>query len=118
MHRSGVVEIRTFGREKHYWIKAGALGSPSEPRQRREDAVLDHVAGGVLRLGARLAEIAGAGRLHAADALMVSTELRQLLSEIVPPLRSGIPMNMLSRRQYVGEEFIETFLADMRAILR
>lgn len=118
MHRSGVVEIRTFGREKHYWIKpepwavllnrAAEEKMPSWITWPAVFAVLE-------RVWLRLQEPS----VHAADALMVSTELRQLLSEIRPAVeKAGFPMNMLSRRQYVGEEFVETFLSDMHTILR
>lgn len=117
MHRSGVVEIRTLGREKHYWVQSDAwatlLNRASEGKM-PQWITWPAVFSALERIWLKLQEPG----LYVDDGLLVSTELRQLLLEIRPAVeKAGFPVNMLSRRQYVGEEFIDVFLADISSIL-
>lgn len=118
MHCSGVVELRTSGREKHYWVQSSAWIALLN---RRDESNMPYwvawpaVFSVLERIWLKLQD----PTLYATDQLMVAVELRQLLSEIRPAVeKAELPVNFLSRRQYIGEEYVDTFLADISLILR
>lgn len=119
MHRSGVVEVRTSGREKRYWVQSSAWAALLN---RRDESQLPYwVAWPALfrvleRIWLKLQEPA----FLAAEPLMAAAELRRLLPEIRPAIeRAELPVNMiLSRRQYAGEEYVDVFLEELGMIVR
>ncbi len=117
MHRSGVVEVRSIGREKHYWLKPepwARLLSRDDAERMPEWISWPSVFIALERIWLTLLDPTLAGL----DANVLSVELRALLAEIRPAIeRAGLPANSLSRRHYVGDEFVRAFLDDVQLLL-
>ena len=117
MHRSGVVEVRTFGREKHYWL----VPEPWARLLHRDDEgkmpfwiSWPAVFIALERIWLKLLD----PTLDDLDPRVLAVELRKLLADIRPAVeRAGFPANTLSRLQYTGDEFVSAFLNDIHSIL-
>jgi len=115
MSRSGVVELRLSGREKHYWLLqnhwAALLNRPEKfPQWVIWPAVFSALEGIWLKLNDP--------RLDALDPLLQSSELRQLMVEVRPALeRARFDKTLSDHRNYLGEKYLPVFLSDVKNLL-
>ena len=78
---------------------------------------MGHVVTSVQCAGANLVKL-NDPRLTALDPLLQSSELRQLMMEVRPSLEhSGFDKALSDDRQYLGEQYLPIFLADVNKIL-
>lgn len=111
MSASGIVQLRTIGREKHYWLK-----------QENWSVLLNHLGptpkwitwpplfSAFERVWLKLND----PKLMELDSLLQSSELRQLMVEIRPAIeRAGFAKELSNDRQFLGESYAPVFLADM-----
>ncbi len=117
MHRSAVVEVRTSGREKHYWLKPdpwARLLHRDDENKMPEWVSWPAVFIALERIWLKLLD----PTRDELDPRVLAVELRKLLADIRPAVeRAGYPVNTLSRLQYTGEEFVTEFLRDVETIL-
>jgi hypothetical protein len=115
MSRSGVVGLRTQGREKHHWLRpehwAALLNRPQ---------VFPHwvtwppLFSALERIWLKVNE----PHLGTLDPLLQSSELRQLMLEIRPALeRVRFDKKLSDDREYLGEKYLPVFLAGVIKLL-
>ncbi|HEX4121763.1 MAG TPA: hypothetical protein VH619_14165 [Verrucomicrobiae bacterium] len=115
MSQSGVVGLRSQGRQKHYWLKpepwAALLNRPQ---------VFPHwvtwppLFSALERIWLKIND----PRLEALDPLLQSSELRQLMAEVRPGIeRAGFDRRLSDNREYLGEKYLPVFLADVIKLL-
>lgn len=115
MSRSGVVGLRTQGREKHYWLKpenwAALLNRPPLfPRW----VTWPPLFSALERIWLKVNDPG----LEALDPLLQSSELRQLMAEVRPGIeRARFDKNLSDNREYLGERYLPVFLADVIKLL-
>jgi hypothetical protein len=115
MSWSGVVGLRSRGREKHYWLKpehwAALLNRPQ---------VFPHwvtwppLFSALERIWLKVND----PRLETLDPLLQSSELRQLMSEVRPSIeKARFDKKLSDDREYLGEKYLPMFLADVIKLL-
>jgi len=115
MSRSGVVDIRPSGREKHYWLRTNEW----QTLLQRPDALPQWVCwppyfSAMERIWQRIHD----PKLDGLDALALSSVLRQLMVEVRPSIeRAGFDKTLSDDRQYLGERYLSVFLADVIKLL-
>ncbi len=115
MSRSGIVHLRSSGREKHYWIKADHWavllnGDEQFPKW----VTWPPLFSALERIWLRLND----PKLLALDPLLQSSEVRQLMTEVRPSIeRAGFDKALSDDRQYLGETYLPVFLADVTRLL-
>lgn len=111
MSRSGVVDIRSSGREKHYWLRTNEWRTLLQ----RPDALPQWVCwppyfSALERIWQRIHD----PKLDGLDPLGLSSALRQLMVEVRPWIeRSGLDRTLSDDRQYLGEAYLQVFLSDI-----
>ncbi len=115
MTHSGVIHLRTAGREKHYWIHPyawAALLNRKEPFPKW--VTWPPLFSALERIWLRLND----PKLLTADPLLQSSEVRHLMIEVRPLIeRAGFEKALSDDRQYIGEAYLPVFLSDMRKLL-
>jgi len=115
MNQSGIVQLRSSGREKHYWLLqkhwAALLNRPEQfPLWINWPPLFSALE----RIWLKLKD----PRLEALDPLLQSSELRQLMVEVRPAFeRARFDKNLSDDRQYLGEKYLPVFLADVTRLL-
>ncbi len=115
MLQSGVVQLRSSGREKHYWLLqrhwAELLNRPEKfPLWVTWPALFSALEKIWLKLNDP--------RLEGLDPLLQSSELRQLMVEVRPAFeRARFDKNLSDDRQYLGETYLPVFLDDVTKLL-
>lgn len=115
MLQSGVVGLRSHGREKHYWLKpehwAALLNRPPVfPRW----VTWPPLFSALERIWLKVND----PRLETLDPLLQSSELRQLMAEVRPAIeRARFDKNLSDAREYLGEKYLPVFLADVIKLL-
>lgn len=115
MSQSGVVGLRSQGREKHYWLKpepwAALLNRPEAfPRWVSWPPLFSALE----RIWLKINE----PRLETLDPLLQSSELRQLMAEVRPAIeRARFDKQLSDNREYLGEKYLPVFLADVMKLL-
>ncbi len=112
---SGIIQLRSFGREKHYWLKSepwAALLNRGE--QFPKWITWPPLFSALERIWTKLSDPA----LTTLDPLLQSSETRQLMIEIRPQIeRAGFDKALSDDRHYLGEQYLPVFLADITEIL-
>ena len=115
MSRSGIVQLRSSGREKHYWLKTehwAALLNRDEPFPKW--ITWPPLFSALERIWLKLND----PKLVTLDPLLQSSEVRQLMIEVRPSIeRAGFDRALSDDRQYLGEEYLPVFLSDIARIL-
>lgn len=115
MANSGIINIRPVGREKHYWIKRDEWLN-----------LLTHGENTIFwvnwpRLFSALENIwlkLDRKELHTLDPLTQSSELRILMQSVRKQIESaGFGENLSNEALYLGTEYTEIFLSDIRNLL-
>jgi hypothetical protein len=115
MSRSGVVQIRPVGREKHYWLKPEVWA----PLLNRGEVFPKWITWPPLfsaleRVWTKLNE----PKLWNLDPLLQSSELRRLMSEIRPAMeRARFDKALSDDREYLGEKYLPVFMSDVINLL-
>ncbi len=128
MSRSGIVQLRSAGREKNYWLKpehwAVLLNRDEELRN---DDVVSLNSGlfarwitwpplfrALERIWSKLTD----AKLMTLDPLLQSSEVRQLIIEVRPSIeRAGFDKALSDDRQYLSEKYLPVFLSDITRLL-
>jgi hypothetical protein len=114
MAHSGVIHLRTAGREKHYWLKPdtwAALLNRKEPFPKW--VTWPPLFSALERIWLKLND----PKLLKADPLLQSSEVRHLMIEVRPLIeRAGFDKALSDDRQYVGEAYLPVFLTDIRRL--
>ena len=115
MSRSGVVGLRSQGREKHYWLKpeqwAALLNRPPVLPQWVNWPPLFSA---LERIWLKIND----PRLERLNPLLQSSELRQLMAEVRPGIeRAKFDKKLSDNREYLGEKYLPVFLADVIRLL-
>ncbi len=115
MNRSGVVQLRSAGREKHYWLKTerwAALLNREEQLPRW--ITWPPLFSALERIWLKLSD----PKVVALDSLLQSSEVRQLMVEVRPQIeRAGFDKALSDDSQYLGEEYLPVFLSDITRLL-
>lgn len=116
MSRSGIVQLRASGRQKHYWLLQShwaALLNRPEPFP--QWITWPPLFSALERVWLKLND----PRLETLDPLLQSSELRQLMVEVRPAIeRSRFDKKLSDDRHYLGEKYLPVFMADMKNLLR
>lgn len=116
MSQSGVVQLRAFGRQKHYWLLQNhwaALLNRPEPFPHW--ITWPPLFSALERIWLKLND----PRLETLDPLLQSSELRQLMVEVRPAIeRSHFDKKLSDDRQYLGEKYLPVFMADVKNLLK
>lgn len=116
MLQSGVVQLRSRGREKHYWL----LQKPwADLLNRPEPFPLwitwPPLFSALEKIWLKLND----PRLETLDPLLQSSELRQLMMEVRPAFeRARFDRALSDDRNYVGEKYLPVFLEDVSKLLQ
>jgi hypothetical protein len=115
MSTSGLVQLRTLGREKHYWLK-----------QENWSVLLNHsgpppkwitwppLFSALERVWLKLND----PKLLDLGPLLQSSELRQLIVEVRPAIeRAGFAKEISDDRQFLGESYLPVFVADITKLI-
>jgi hypothetical protein len=112
---SGIVQLRTQGREKHYWLKAEhwwTLLNRSE--QPPKWITWPPLFSALEHIWLKLLD----PKLMTLDLLLQSSEIRQLMVEIRPLIeRAGFGKALSDDRHYPGEKYLPVFIADVTKLL-
>jgi hypothetical protein len=115
MSQSGVVGLRSHGREKHYWLKpehwAALLNRPPVIPQW---VTWPPLFSALERIWLKVND----PQLETLDVLLQSSELRQLMVEVRPAIeRARYDKKLSDDREYPGEKYLPVFLADVIKLL-
>jgi hypothetical protein len=116
MSRSGVIRVRTTGREKHYWLQPACWW---RMLNRTEPSPLKWVTWPPLmsaleRIWLRLQD----DQLHTLDPLLQASEMRQLMLEVRPAIeRAGFSRAISDDRQHLREAYLPVFVQDVRKLV-
>ncbi len=115
MSRSGIVQLRSLGREKHYWLKTehwAALLNRDE--QFPKWIIWPPLFSALERIWLKVND----PKLMTLNPLLQSSEVRQLMIEVRPLIeRAGFDKALSDDRQYLGEEYLPVFLSDITKLL-
>jgi len=115
LSQSGVVQLRSSGREKHYWLEpdhwATLLNRPGPfPKWVTWPPLFSALEQIWLKVNDPC--------LAALDSLLQSSELRQLMVEVRPSFeKAGFDRALSDDRQYLGEKYFPVFLEDMTKLV-
>jgi hypothetical protein len=116
MNRSGVIQVRTTGREKHYWLKQDSW----KQLLNRNDSTAHKwvnwppLFSALEQIWLRLQD----EKLYGLEPLLQASELRQLMTKVRPFLeRAGFDRELSDDRQYLGESYLPVFIDDVRKLL-
>ena len=116
MSQSGVIQLRSLGREKHYWLHQkqwAALLNRSE--QFPKWITWPPVFSALERIWLKLND----PQLETLDPLLQSSEMRQLMIEVRPALERGqFDKSLSDQREHLGEKYLPVFMSDVRNLLR
>ena len=116
MSQSGVIQVRTTGREQHYWLNQDSW---KQVLPRGKVAALKWVTWPPLfraleQIWLRLQD----KELHALGSLLQASEVRQLMLKVRPGLeRAGFDRLLSDDRQHLGESYLPVFIEDVRKLL-
>ena len=115
MSKSGVVQLRSSGREKHYWLLQKHWAELlNRPENFPQWITWPPLFSALERIWLKLNE----PRLEALDPLLQSSELRQLMVEVRPAFeRARFDKNLSDDREYLGEKYLPVFLSDVITLL-
>jgi hypothetical protein len=115
MSQSGIVQLRSSGREKHYWLMQDHWASLlSRPQPLPHWITWPPLFSALERIWLKLND----PRLEALDPLLQSSELRQLMGDVRPAFeRARFDKNLSDDRQYLGEKYLPVFLSDVIKLL-
>jgi hypothetical protein len=115
LSQSGVVQLRSAGREKHYWLKTDHWATLlNRPEQFPKWVTWPPLFSALERIWLKLND----PRLATLDPLLQSSELRQLMVEVRPSFEQArFDKTLADDRQYLGEKYLPVFLADVIKIL-
>jgi hypothetical protein len=115
MSCSGIVQLRSLGREKHYWLKLEPwVALLNRGEQFPKWITWPPLFSALERIWLKLND---PGLITLAP-LLQSSEIRQLMIEIRPQIeRAGFDKALSDDRQYLGEQYLPVFLADIIKIL-
>jgi len=115
MSQSGVVGLRSQGREKHYWLKPEHWAALLNRSQVFPYWVTwPPLFSALERIWLKVND----PRLEALDPLLQSSELRQLMAELRPSIeRARFDKKLSDNREYLGEKYLPVFLADVIKLL-
>jgi hypothetical protein len=116
LSQSGVIQVRTSGREKHYWLKQGQwmqlLNRGEQPTPKW--VTWPPLFSALERIWLRLDE----PQLHNLESMLQASEVRQLMTSVRPSLeRAGFDRALSDDRQHLGESYLPVFIADVRRLL-
>jgi hypothetical protein len=115
MARSGLVYVRTAGREKHYWLKKEdwlklLLHEEQPPRWVNWPPLLNALEQIWLKLKDKT--------LLGLDPLAQSSELRGLMHKVRPWIeRAGFTKVLSDDKSYLGKDYIAVFISDVKKLL-
>ncbi len=115
MNRSGVVQLRRSGREKHYWIKAEHWMRLLNREERLPEWISwPPLFSALETIWLKINEPI----LLTLDPLLQSSEVRQLMLQVRPRIeRSGFDKALSDDRQYQGEAYLPVFLSDITKLV-
>jgi hypothetical protein len=115
MLQSGVVQLRSSGREKHYWLLQKHWAELlNRPEQLPQWITWPPLFSALEKIWLKLKD----PRLETLDPLLQSSELRQLMVEVRPAFeRARFDKNLSDDRQYLGEKYLPVFLSDVINLL-
>jgi len=115
LSQSGVVQLRSSGREKHYWLKPDPWATLlNRPERFPKWVTWPPLFSALERIWLKLND----PRLAALDPLLQSSELRQLMIEVRPSFeRARFDKTLSDDRQYPGEQYLPVFLEDVSKLL-
>ncbi len=115
MSRSGIVHLRSSGREKHYWLKAehwAVLLNRDE--QFPKWVTWPPLFSALERIWLKLND----PKVLTLDPLLQSSEVRQLMTEVRPSIeRAGFDKALSDDRQYLGKTYLPVFLSDITKLI-
>jgi hypothetical protein len=113
--QSGVVQLRSSGREKHYWLKVDHWATLlNRPDRLPEWVTWPPLLSALERIWLKLNE----PRLATLDPLLQSSELRQVMVEVRPSFEQArFDKTLSDDRHYLGEEYLPVFLKDVTEVL-
>lgn len=115
LSQSGVVQLRSSGREKHYWLKPDHWAVLlNRPDRLPKWVTWPPLFSALERIWLKLND----PHLATFDPLLQSSELRQLMIEVRPSFEhAGFDKALSDDRQYLGERYIPVFLEDVTKLL-
>ena len=115
MLQSGVVQLRSSGREKHYWLLQKHWADLlNRPEQFPQWITWPPVFSALEKIWLKLND----PQLETLDPLLQSSELRQLMAEVRPAFeRARFDKTLSDDRQYLGEKYLPVFLSDVHRLL-
>lgn len=115
MLQSGVVQLRSSGREKHYWLLQKHWAELlNRPEQLPQWITWPPVFSALEKIWLKLKD----PRLETLDPLLQSSELRQLMVDVRPSFEQArFDKNLSDDRQYLGEKYLPVFLSDVHRLL-
>jgi len=115
MLQSGVVRLRSSGREKHYWLLQKHWAELlNRPEQLPQWVTWPPLFSALEKIWFKVNE----PRLETLDPLLQSSELRQLMVEVRPAFeRARFDKILTDDRNYLGETYLPVFLADVSKVL-
>jgi hypothetical protein len=115
MSQSGVVQLRSSGREKHYWLLQKHWAALlNRPEQFPLWITWPPLFSALERIWLKLND----PQLEALDPLLQSSELRQLMVEVRPAFeRARFDKSLSDDREYLGEKYLPVFLSDVVKLL-
>ena len=115
MSQSGVIQIKTTGREKHYWIKSGQWW-PLLNRAERHPRWVTWAP--LFRALEQIWIGLDDPRLPDLEPLMQASLLRQLMLKVLPAIeRAGFDKVLSDDRHYLAEAYLPVFLSDITKLL-
>jgi hypothetical protein len=115
LSQSGVVQLRSSRREKHYWLKPDHWAILlNRPERFPKWVTWPPLFSAMEQIWLRLND----SNLATLDPLLQSSELRQLMVEVRPSFeRSRFDKALSDDRQYLGEKYLPVFLEDLTKLL-
>ena len=116
MSRSGVVQLRTASREKHYWLKPDQwlplLNRGGQPAPKW--IAWPPLFSALEQIWLRLRD----AKLHDLNSMLQASEVRQLMAAVRPALeRAGFDRALSDDRQHLGEAYLPVFMAEVKRLL-
>jgi hypothetical protein len=115
LSQSGVVELRSSGREKHYWLKSDNWATLlNRPERFPKWITWPPLFSALERIWLKLND----PQLAGLSPLLQSSELRQIMVQVRPSFEQArFDKTLSDDRQYLGEKYLPVFLADITNIL-
>jgi hypothetical protein len=115
LSQSGVVQLRSSGREKHYWLKPDHWATLlNRPGRFPKWVTWPPLFSALERIWLKLND----PQLALLDPLLQSSELRKLMVEVRPSVEhAGFDKALSDDRQYLGEKYLPVFLEDVTKLV-